>query len=139
MPVTPPSTPIAACLGNGVVVVKFTPPVGVDIRRYEIAVSREEAGEYSIYNNCRFGTRLAYLFGFPMLGGNLYIKIRVVNADREASAWVQAARGQLTKPTVTFECKCISGSIIPAGAVFSVPHPAGRLMSVAAVDQIEFV
>lgn len=132
-----PTTPIGACLGNGVVIVKFVPP-GAAVKRYEIAASRTETGVYSLYNNCRFATRVGYLFGFPMIGANLFLRIRAVGTTNEASNWVQVARGHLLKPTATFKCKCISGSIIPANSVFATMHPAGRLMAVKAVSDVEF-
>ncbi len=133
-----PTNPIAACLGNGLLFIKFVPPLIDPVGSYEIQVAKTEDGIYHPYFNVKFATRFGYISGFPMLGIDIFLQLRAVSPDNIPSDWVQVARGQLLKPTTTFHCKCLRGSIIPAGAVFAMPSGAGRLVAVASVNEIRF-
>lgn len=133
-----PQNPLAAMIGGGVMFMHVDPPSAGILDRYEVQLALAVSGPYHFYSNTNFSTNTGFIYGLPPNGINLYIQIRAWGADGSVSAWVQVVKGVLAKPDVTMTCTCVAGSIIPAGAMFAVTHPSGRMIGYKAKADINF-
>jgi hypothetical protein len=137
MAISEPINPMAAHLGAGVVQLYTEPPVSGELDVYEVQCAISLAGPYSFVMNRFFNKKDAVLYGFA-IGLNAYLRIRARDTEGNYSNWVQVKRAIVNTPLVGVTCRCIKGSVIPEGAVFSVTKKPDRIAGLVAAQTIEF-
>lgn len=135
---SPPITPLAVMLGNGVLCIHWQPPTAGTVLNYEVQLAMAIDGPYAPFNQQYFYINTALISGLPMCSLNVYAQVRANFTDNTSSDWVQAKLGVVQRPTIQMACQSIRGSKIPAGSVFTVPHASDRLVGFAAVDDVNF-
>jgi hypothetical protein len=138
MAISEPINPMAVHLGAGVLQLYVETPVSGTLGRYEVSCSRALNGVYEGCAQRFFSQKDACLYDFT-LGSDAYLRIRAIGTDGSASDWVQVKRGVASKPYIGMTCRCIEGSLIPAGAIFAIPKRPDRIVGIVATQDIEFI
>jgi hypothetical protein len=132
-----PVNPFAMHIGGGVVQLYVEPPTYGTLDRYELQGSLDLDGEYTQIGIMSISSKDIFIYNVPP-GIVIFLQIRAVSKDGSVSEWIQVRRGVAGKCTVTMQCRCIEGSIIPAGALFTMSKKPGRLIGFRSDDMVVF-
>jgi hypothetical protein len=143
-----PVDPIAVHVGHGVVQIHadfpletiYSPESGTYVplfKEFEVEASPQLNGPYQPFSNNRFENKDGFVYNFPQ-GQNVHLRIRSVGTNNAVSDWMQIRKGILSRPIVDMECRAVRGSIIPAGAMFTMPKNKSRVIGFIVQDNVEF-
>lgn len=131
-----PTSAFAAHLGGGIVQVFVTHPDMDSVVAHEVVSSDSLSGTYYETGNNRFTGRDTFIYGFTP-GRTIYMKVRAIGADNEASDWVQVRLGSASRERIVMRCTGVQGSIIADGSLFCCTKD-NRIFGVRNDGQINF-
>jgi hypothetical protein len=133
----PPTSVLAVHIAHGQVMVVWDEPAEPTlVRRYEVFAKISTRTNYSMINHRVRGNQC--ILRLPM-GASYNIRVRAVYRTGDKSVFATSKLGEITMPEdVVMNVTAISGSTIPAGAVFSVSNRnLGVSMAFQAVNAID--
>lgn len=131
-----PTEPLAVHVGRGNVFLSWNHATPTLVNYYELYVSTSLSGTYVKLTRGEFLATHGNVQNIP-LGRSLYFKLRAIGLNGAISTFMQVKRGKLYQPTIALKVRGISGSTIPADAIFSsLDQETGKLILVKAQDTI---
>lgn len=134
--IDPPTTPLAAHLGQGTLYFVWDHPHPEKVDRYELFVSINHSGPYFKLERGVFSVTHGAIQNMP-LGLTLHFKIQAIGKNAATSTQVQVKKGKFYTPLVTMKVHGIQGSSIPANAIFNaVDQQTGMILAVRSKSPI---
>lgn len=131
-----PSAALAAHLGQGTLFVQWTHPTPELVNYYEVYGSAVDGGPYTKLQHGEFKITHGLLHNIPM-AFTVYLQVRAVGLNGAISNFTPVRQGKFQLPSVRCSVRAISGSTIPAGALFvAKDEQTGRLIGFRAETDI---
>lgn len=131
-----PTAALAANLGQGSMLIQWLHPEPELVSYYEVYGSVFDGGPYTKLQHGEFKVLHGIIHNVPM-ASQIYLQIRAVGFNLAVSNFVPVRQGKFQSPSVRCSVRAISGSTIPAGAIFvSRDEETGRLVGLRAEQNI---
>lgn len=131
-----PTAALAAHLGQGTLFIQWLHSEPELVDYYEVYGSAFDGGPYTKLQHGEFRILHGLLHNIPM-GVQVYLQVRAVGLNGAVSNFTPVKQGKFQMSSVRCAVRAISGSTIPAGAIFvSKDEETGRLIGLKAEADI---